>query len=212
MLPTYPVHYTVERPTRFSRLQLLIRVLVFCALGAIGVSFGLAFIVGFLALPIFAAVRLTSRGDKPHAYVAEDGPHVISVLRWFAALSAWVGLVADELPRRSPDEIVQLDVDPDAKPTPGSALLRLITGIPSAFVLALLGWVGAFVWLWAALSILFTKRVGAGAFNYLVGLQRWSIRLLAYQASLVQEYPPFSFTDSVGDRLMHEPSGLRSHA
>jgi hypothetical protein len=198
MAATYPVHYMVERPERFTRLQLLIRILVFCVLGVIGISFGLAFMVGFVALPVFAAARLTSRGDKPHAYVAEDGPLVISALRWFAAVSAWVGLVADELPRRSPEETVRIDVEASANPTPTSALLRLITGLPSAFVLAVLGWLGVFVWLWAALSILFTERVGSHAFNYLIGLQRWSIRLLAYQASLVDEYPPFSFTDSPG--------------
>ena len=195
MPTTYPVHYAVERPARFTRIQLLIRILVFCVLGIIGVSFGLAFMVGFAALPVFAAARLTSRGDKPHAYVADDGPRVIAVLRWFAAVSAWAGLIAEELPRRAPEETVRVDVEANAHPTPGSALMRLITGLPSAFVLAVLGWLGVFVWLWAALSVLFTERVGVGTFNYLVGLQRWSIRLLAYQASLVDEYPPFSFED-----------------
>jgi hypothetical protein len=195
MSPTYPVHYSIERPTRFTRIQLLIRILVFCVLGIIGVSFGLAFMVGYMALPVFAAARLTSRGDKPHAYIETDGPHVIALLRWFAAISAWAGLIAEELPRRAPEETVRIDVEADAHPTPGSALIRLITGLPSAFVLALLGWLGVFVWLWAALSVLFRERVGAGTFNYLVGLQRWSIRLLAYQASLVDEYPPFSFED-----------------
>ncbi len=69
-----------------------------------------------------------------------------------------------------------------------------------------------FVWAWAALSILLWERVGPGAFDYLVGLQRWSIRLLAYQASLVDEYPPFSLSeaarplpDRARDRL--RPSG-----
>jgi hypothetical protein len=58
------------------------------------------------------------------------------------------------------------------------------------------GWLGVFVWLWAALSILLFQRVGPHAFGYLVGVQRWSVRLLAYQASLVDEYPPFSFSDA----------------
>jgi len=195
MHTSYPVHYAVPYPTRFTRLQLLLRILVFCVLGMVGLSFGLALLVGFAALPVFAALRLTSRGDAPHAYVTEDGPRVTALLRWFAAVSAWAGLIADELPRRSPDETVRVEVDPDARPTPGSALVRLITGIPSAIVLGALCWVGMFVWIWAALSVLVREHVGVHAFNYLVGLQRWSIRLLAYQASLVDEYPPFSFSD-----------------
>jgi hypothetical protein len=90
---------------------------------------------------------------------------------------------------------VTLEIQRTALPTPSSALWRVVTGLPSALVLAILCWIGVVVWLWAALTVLFTERVGRGAFNYLVGLQRWSIRLLAYQASLVDEYPPFSFSD-----------------
>jgi len=164
-------------------------------LGALGVSFGAAFALGFLALPVFAAVRLSSPGAAEHSYVAEDGPRVIAVLRWLAALSAWAGLIAEHVPRRTPEETLHIDIDATAHPTPGSALLRLLTGLPSALVLAFLCWVGMVVWLWAALTILVTERVGPGAFHYLVGLQRWSIRLLAYQASLVDEYPPFSFSE-----------------
>lgn len=63
-------------------------------------------------------------------------------------------------------------------------------------MLALVGMVGMLVWLWAALSILFTLHVGGGAFHFLEGLQRWTMRLLVYQASLVEAYPPFSFGDS----------------
>lgn len=61
----------------------------------------------------------------------------------------------------------------------------------TVFAFAYLGAIGVLVWLWAALSVLVGERVGAGAFRYLVGLPRWSLRLLAYQASLVEAYPPF---------------------
>jgi hypothetical protein len=194
---TYPVHYTIEPPPRFTRLQLLIRLLAFCVIGMVGLSFGAVLVVGFIALPVFAAMRLSSRDHPNHPYVVEDGPRVIAVLRWFAALSAWAGLIAEHVPSRSPDETVRVEVEASAHPTPRSALFRLLSGLPSAFALFFLSWIGMIVWLWAALSILFTERVGPGAFNYLAGLQRWSIRLLVYQASLVDEYPPFSFSDLV---------------
>jgi uncharacterized protein DUF4389 len=190
----YPVHYEVVQPTRFTRLQLLLRFVAFCALGLLGVSFGTIFLVAYLALPVFAAGRLTVRA--PADYVAEDGPRVRLVLHWLAAISAWVGLISDQLPVRAPAETVHLQIDPTAQPSSVSATWRILTGLPSAIVLALLCWIGMFVWLWAALTVLFRERVGAGAFGYLVGLQRWSIRLLAYQASLVDEYPPFSFADT----------------
>ena len=195
MTTTYPVHYAVEAPGRFTRVQLLIRVVAFCALGLLGLSFGVLMMFAYLALPAFAASRLATRNGQAGAYLAEDGPRVIAALRWVAAIGAWTGLIAEHLPEKSPEETVRVDIAAAANPTPSSALWRVFTGLPSAIVLALLCWLGMFVWLWAALSILISERIGSGAFHYLVGLQRWSIRLLAYQASLVDEYPPFSFTD-----------------
>ena len=195
-MTAYPVHYTVSHPAGFTRIQLVIRVVAFLVLGLVGLSFGTVFLVAYLGLPVWAAIRL-SGGRSPEEYVRDDGATVMAGLRWFAALSAWAGLVTDRIPSRSPDETVSLVVDPTApSPTTSSALWRIVTGLPSGLVLALLGWVGSLVWLWAALCVLFTERIGDGAFHYLVGLQRWSIRLLAYQASLVNDYPPFSFSDS----------------
>jgi len=194
---SYPLHYRIAQPGRCSRLQLLLRVLAFVALGVLGLSFGTVFLFGFIALPVFAASRLSVK--PPAAYLADDGSRILRLLRWFAAVSAWAGLVAETLPGKAPEDTVLLDLDADAHPTPptpASAAWRVLTGIPSALVLALLGCIGCLVWLWAALSILFNQRIGADAFNYLAGLQRWSVRLLAYQASLVERYPPFSFDDS----------------
>lgn len=196
MTTAYPVHYSVERPLRFSRINLLVRVLAFLAIGVIGLSFGTVFLFAYLALPVFAAIRIS--GADPAAYYRQDGPRVVAALRWLAAICAWAGLVAERLPSRAPAETVTIEIEdtPHRVLSPSSAIWRVLAGIPSALVLAILGWLGMFVWLWAALSILFTERVGPGAFHYLVGLQRWSVRLLAYQAALVDEYPPFSFSDA----------------
>ncbi len=191
---SYPVHYTVQHPPRFSRLQLAIRVVAFWALGVVGVSFGTVFAFCYLAFPAFAASRLAVR-TGPKGYVERDGPRVLSALHWFAAVSAWAGLIVEHLPGRSPTETIELTVESQPHPSAKSALWRVIKGLPSLFVLAILGFLGVLVWIWAALSILLVQRIGNVAFNYLVGLQRWCIRLLAYQASLVDEYPPFSFSD-----------------
>lgn len=197
----YPVHYRVTASGAFSRIQLAIRFVAFIALGMLGLSFGALFCFAYLVLPSYAGSWIASQHDGPARYGAEAGPRISRALRWFAAVSAWVGLVADHLPATSPDETIELEIDHYAEPTAGTALARVITGIPSALALAFMCWIGVFVWLWAALSILFTERVGAGAFRYLTGLQRWSVRLLAYQAALVDEYPPFSFEDGASTQL-----------
>jgi len=197
MTTPYPVHYSVQPPGQFTRLQLFVRLIAFCALGLVGLSFGALFIVAYLVLPAYAASRLSTHAADPSRYATEDGPRVLALLRWIAAVSAWTGLVAEQLPSRSPEETVKLEIEgPPHTTTPTSALVRVLTGLPSAFALGFLCWIGVFVWLWAALSILIGERVGPSAFHYLVGLQRWSTRLLAYQASLVDEYPPFSFSDT----------------
>lgn len=192
----YPVHYSVEQPTHFSRPQLLIRILAFVAIGMLGISFGGALWFLYLVLPVFAAIRLGARGQASR-YVDDDGPRVFKVLHWFAVISAWAALVVENLPTRRPEERVSLIIDEGAAPHPNatSPIWRVFTGLPSALVLIVLSIIGVFAWLWAALSILINERVATGAFNYLVGLQRWSLRLLAYQAALVDDYPPFSFSD-----------------
>ena len=57
----YPVHYHVTKPAQFTRIQLLVRVVAFCALGLLGLSFGSVFWFAYLALPAFAAVRLATK-------------------------------------------------------------------------------------------------------------------------------------------------------
>jgi hypothetical protein len=180
---------------------LLIRFVAFCALGMVGLSFGGVFVFGFVALPVYAASRLASHHD-PDRYLVHDGPKVIRVIHWFAALCAWASLVADELPENKPSEVLELSIEEDAasEPSAASAIWRVIAGLPSAVVFLVLCFIGVFVLFWATLTVLFQERVGPRAFRYLVGLQRWGVRLLAYQASLVDQYPPFSFSD--------EPSSL----
>lgn len=197
----YPLRYSVAQPARFDRFQLLVRIIAFCALGMLGLSFGALFAFAYLALPVYAASRLAAT-DESNEYALRDGPRVLGALRWLAAVSAWAALVADRLPSRSAEETVQLSLQGQVRPSAVSAIWRVASGLPSALVLAVLGWIGVLVWLWAALSVLLHERVGPRAFDYLVGLQRWSLRLLAYQASLVEEYPPFSFNE--GPRALPE--------
>jgi hypothetical protein len=189
----YPVHYTVTKPTRFTRLQLLVRLLASAALGLLGLSLGLLVLVAFIALPAFAATRLSSRDGE--SYLREDGPRVARLLAWMAAVYAWFALVTDALPRRQPDETVQVRIEPLGTPDAATALWRLLVGLPSAVVLAFLGCLGGLVWLWSALRVLLFEQVGDSAHAYLAGVQRWTVRLLAYQAALVDVYPPFSFDD-----------------
>jgi hypothetical protein len=52
----------------------------------------------------------------------------------------------------------------------------------------------------AAISVLINETYPQGIYDFLRGLNRWGARLLAYLASLVEPYPPFSLdTQAEGD-------------
>jgi len=173
------------------------------ALSVIGVSTGGLFYMLYLGLPVFAAVRISSLGSC-NAYVTQDRPRILFALRWAAAVTAWLALVVDRLPSGSPDETIRLNVEGQPDQTPSSAAWRVLLGLPSALVLGLLSLFGALVWLWAALAILLSQSVPRSAWAYLAGLQRYTYRLLAYQAALVDDYPPFALSE------LHELTGAPS--
>lgn len=192
---SYPVHFSVRTPEQFTRLQLGLRILALIALGAVGLSLAGLYGVLYLLLPVTAAVRIAARGSST-SYASEDGPRILFALRWLAAGTAWLGFATEKLPAEAPAETVVLEIEDSPSQTPGSAAARVLLGLPALLLLALLWCVGGLVFLWAALSILFGETMPSSAHAYLVGLQRYAYRLLAYQAALVDAYPPFALAET----------------
>lgn len=190
MATSYPVLFNVERPEKFERPQVALRVLVIIILsllaGALGWIFGLA----YLAFPVIAAIFISQRGSEK--YLQDDAPRVIGWLRWVLALYSYLWLLTEKFPTEAPETIVKFEVQTGGSPTVGSALLRLILAIPSAFVLALLSIVGAIIWIIAVIMVLIQETYPEGMYNFQLGIMRWQARLFAYIASLVDPYPPFA--------------------
>lgn len=186
----YPVQLEVVSPHRFDRIQLLLRVILATALGWIGVTSGWLAGFLFLALPIFVAIAVSTRGEQ--RYLDDTGPKLWRALGWLLAFSAYMLLLTDRFPIDEPTG-VRIELEITGHPTTGSALLRLLTSIPSALVLGLLGIVSFVVLLVGAVTILVSREVPSSILAFQSGIVRWQARLLAYHASLVDEYPPFSF-------------------
>ena len=71
-------------------------------------------------------------------------------------------------------------------------LIKWLLAVPHYIVLLFLSVGGFFVFLWLLLAVLVTGHYPRSAFDYLVGVARWSARVQSYVGLLVDQYPPFS--------------------
>lgn len=89
--------------------------------------------------------------------------------------------------------VVVPDVDAKTQLNRWLPLVKWFLAIPHYIVLFFL-WIAAFfVVVFAWFAILFTGRYPRGAFDFIVGVSRWHVRVIAYAFLLVTDrYPPFS--------------------
>ncbi len=182
---SFPVTFEVERPPVFQRAHVFLRVVLLVVIGWLGHPWGLL----WLGLPIVAAILVSQKGGP--RYLDENGPALTRILNWILDLLAYLALLTDELPSRA-EHPVRLRVERAGSPSVGSALLRILYAIPSLIVLAILGFAGAIVWMIGVVLVLASESYPESLWRFLLGLLRWEAYLLAYLASLVDEYPPFT--------------------
>src|SRR5690606_13341113 len=139
--------------------------------------------------PLVAAIAISSSGGS--AYQTGLGLRVWRGLSWLLQLSAYMLILVDRFPPGG-EHPTRVERQTTGTPPVGSALLRLLTSIPSAFVLSLIWLASSLLWVIAVLTVLFTRAVPDVILAFQRGVLRWQARLLAYHASLVEEYPPFS--------------------
>src|SRR5438132_11109467 len=179
----YPVTFEVTRPAKFERPQVLIRIVAYFLLS-------LVLSLVYWALPIVVAIWASQKGSQ--RFLDEDGPKITGWLRWTTALSAYVYMLTDRFPSDE-ETSVRYDVQLSGTPSIGSALLRLITSIPSWIVLGILNCVATIIWFVAAVMVLVQETYPGGLYDFQCGVVRLQARPLAYSAPLVDAYPPFAF-------------------
>jgi uncharacterized protein DUF4389 len=193
MSSAYPVQIDVMSPPHFDRMQLLLRIAIAILLGWLGLTAGWLACLLFGALPLIAAVAISSRRA---AYLQEVAPQIWSVLDWLLQLSAYMLLLVDRFPADGARGVV-IEIRYTGQPTAGSALARLITSVPSGLVLMVLWCVSSVLWVVAALAVLLGLSMPRSILAFQRGVLRWQARLLAYHASFVVEYPPWSFDTEI---------------
>jgi hypothetical protein len=193
----YPVRFDVAYPDRdLNRLSSALRI--------------------FWVIPILIVLESVGGGGR-YAAVAGGtlflGPLLMILFRqkyprwWFDwnlelqrftnRVGVYLFLMDDRYPSTDERQAVTLDYPYPDVPRDLNRWLPLVKwflAIPHYVVLILL-YIGAVVLVIGAwFAILFTGRMPRGIFEYLVGVGRWSNRVVAYAFALVTDrYPPFRF-------------------
>jgi hypothetical protein len=116
------------------------------------------------------------------------------LMRFTARVAAYAALLTDRYPSTDEEQCVHLELpEPDGQRLDRwLPLVKWLLAIPHYIVLSVLyvGVVLAVISAWFA--ILFTGRYPRPLHDYVVGVGRWHVRVVAYAFALVtDEYPPF---------------------
>lgn len=198
----YPVSLDTQPPDRFERVQVALRLLAWIALGAIQQSTMGAFGGLYLLLPLIAAILISHRGGA--GFLADDSGWLITLLEWVIGVYAYLLFVTDRFPLDTRARPARLQVQPQGVPSTGGALVRLLTTVPHALLLMLLGLVASIVGLIAAILVLLREHYPASLYGFQRDVVAYAARMLAYHASLVDSYPPFSLA---AGHEPHAPAG-----
>jgi hypothetical protein len=97
----------------------------------------------------------------------------------------------------------QVDVDAQLLPEYSRfmPLIKWLIVIPHYVVLFFLGIGAAFVAFIAFFATLFTARYPEGMWNYMYGVQRWAMRVIAYTMLITDKYPPFTLQETPEDTI-----------
>ena len=199
----YPVTFNVTAPEEFDKAQVALRIVIVIVLSFLQIG-NIIFGGAYLILPVLAAILISQKGAARYLADADEGP--TKWLRSLLGFFSYMALATDKLSTSAPEEVVDLQVQTTGSPTVGSSLLRIILAIPHAIVLGLLGIIFAICWIVAAIAILVSGTYPEWAANFIRGYLRWTARLMVYMASLVDEYPPFSFDAEEQAALPESPS------
>ena len=186
---TYPARLTVDYAgTNRNRLTTLFRVItvipIFAVLAPIANGATSLFFLPVLLMILF-------RQKYPRWWFDFN----VQYQRFSTRVSAYVSLLTDEYPSTDEEQGVHLEIDyPDASQlNRWMPLVKWILAIPHYVVLFVLLIIAAILFVLGWFGILLTGTFPRGFHNFIVGVNRWSLRVTAYAFLLTtDEYPPFS--------------------
>ena len=120
----------------------------------------------------------------------------LELTRFGTRIGAYLALLTDQYPSTEEEQSVHLQIDyPDVERdlNRGLPLVKWLLAIPHFLILIVLSVGALFAVIVAWFAILLTGRYPRGLFEFVVGVNRWWLRVEAYAFLLATDrYPPFS--------------------
>ncbi len=198
--PEYPVQLTIDFPDRpldrlttFFRIFTVIPIAIVISL-LISSGAGSQGSAGVGVLFLATLVMVLFRQKYPRWWFDWN----VNIIRFQYRVGAYLALLRDEYPSTDEEQAVHIEVRYPDVPHDLNRWLPLIKwflAIPHYIVLYFL-WIAAIIAVIIAwFAILFTGRYPRGLFDLVVGVMRWTIRVIAYAFILsTDRYPPFSLS------------------
>jgi uncharacterized protein DUF4389 len=193
----FPLRLTGELDPNVSRWQWLFKLLL--ALPHFVVLFFLW--IGFVLSTVVAGFAILFTGRYPRGIFDYN----VGVLRWSwrVGFYSYSALGTDRYPPFTladvPDYPARVEVDYPERLSRGLVLVKWwLLAIPHYLIVAIFtgaawgagGLVGLLV-VFAGLALLFTGRYPRSIYDLVLGLNRWSFRVVAYAGLMTDTYPPF---------------------
>jgi len=122
----------------------------------------------------------------------------LELTRLTIRVASYLALLRDEYPSTDEEQAVYLDLAyPDAKDlNRWLPLVKWLLAIPHYLTLAFLAVAAVFGVIYAWIAILVTGRYPRPIFDFIVGVFRWWLRVMAYAFLLTTDrYPPFRLSE-----------------
>ena len=120
----------------------------------------------------------------------------VELIRFTSRVGAYGGLLTDRYPSTDEEQAIHVEIDyPDVERDLNRwlPLVKWLLAIPHVIVLVVLGVIAVLAVIAAWFAILFTGHYPRGLFDFVVGVNRWALRVEGYALLLVTDrYPPFS--------------------